>query len=150
MKLWFVKTMSGLAPADDDARAALKRFPIGTSIEVDVTTRKLRSLQFHRRYWLLMGKIAENIDTITIEPGMTLPVRCAEDVHVAVKYATGLYDSYAIKGGVVRLLKSTAFDKMDADAWAAYYPRVLDAVHRVILPGVDIAEVEQELARLAS
>ncbi len=27
---------------------------------------------------------------------------------------------------------------------------VLAAIHRVILPGVDVAEVEQELARLAS
>lgn len=97
-----------------------------------------------------MARIAENVDSITIEPGMTLPVKSAEDVHVAVKYATGLFDQYAIEGGVVRLLKSTAFDKMDVDAWAAYYPRVLDAVHRVILPGVDIAEVEQELGRLAS
>lgn len=150
MKLWFVKTMSGLAPADDDARAALKRFPIGTSIEVDVTTRKLRSLRFHRRYWLLMARIAENVDSIEIEPGVVLPVRNAEDVHVAVKYATGLFDQYAIEGGVVRLLKSTAFDKMDFEQWAAYYPKVLDAVHRVILPGVNIAEIEQEIARLAS
>lgn len=150
MKCWLERTLVGCKPADADSAAVLARLPLGTTFEADVVTRKSRSGAWNRRYWLLMGKIAENVDTITIEPGMTLPVRCAEDVHVAVKYATGLYDSYAIKGGVVRLLKSTAFDKMDADAWAAYYQRVLDAVHRVILPGVDIAEVEQELARLAS
>ncbi len=150
MRVWLERTLVGCKPADADSAAVLARIPLGTTFEGDVVTRKSRSGAWHRRYWLLMGKIAENVEHVEIEPGVTLPVRSAEDVHVAVKYATGLYDQYAITGGVVRLLKSTAFDKMDADEWAAYYPRVLDAVHRVILPGIDVAEIEQEIARLAS
>lgn len=150
MKVWLERTLVGCKPADAESAAVLARLPLGTTFEADVVTRKSRSGAWHRRYWLLMARIAENVDSIEIEPGVVLPVRNAEDVHVAVKYATGLFDQYAIEGGIVRLLKSTAFDKMDFEQWAAYYPKVLDAVHRVILPGVNIAEIEQEIARLAS
>ena len=80
-----------------------------------------------------------------------LRITDSESAHVAMKYATGLYDSYVLKGGgCVRLIRSTAFDRMDADEWAAYWVKVLDAVHRVFLPGVEMPEMEQEIARMAS
>ena len=94
--------------------------------------------------------IAANVESVEIEPGVRLPITDRESAHVALKYATGCYDSYAIKGGVVRLLKSTAFDRMDADEWAAHWKRVLDAVHQKFLPGIESRLIEDEIARLAS
>lgn len=81
---------------------------------------------------------------------MVLPVTDAESAHVACKYLTGLFDSYTIRGGVVRLLKSTAFDRMDGTQWAAYWVKLLRAVHEKILPGVEPGAIEDELAKLAS
>lgn len=94
--------------------------------------------------------LASHVEAVEIEPGVRLPIRSADDAHTAIKYATGLYDQFAIETGVVRLLKSTAFDKMNFEEWAAYWPRVLDAVHTKFLPGVALPEVEQEIARMAS
>jgi len=151
MRAWLTRTLAGCIPADADSAAVLKRIPVGTTFETDVITKQSRSTAFHRRYWLLVSQLAAHVDHVTIDSGVTLPVRCAEDMHVALKYLTGLYDQYVLEGaGVVRIIRSTAFDKMTAEEWAAHYQRVLDAVHQHVLPGVEIREVEEELGRLAS
>lgn len=151
MKIWMDRTPFGCKPSDAESEAVLKRIPIGTTFEADVITRKSRSGAWHRRYWVLMSMLASNLDHVEVEPGVVLRITDSESAHVAMKYATGLYDSYVLKGGgCVRLIRSTAFDRMDADEWAAYWVKVLDAVHRVFLPGVEMPEMEQEIARMAS
>ena len=150
MRCWLERSLNGCKPADDEAATILKRIPLGTTFEADIVTRKMRSSAWNRRYWVLMSMIADNCEHIEIEPGVTLRVSDAESAHVACKYLTGLYDSFAIKGGVVRLLKSTAFDRMSAEDWAAYWRKLLQAVHEKILPGVSLPSVEEEIARLAS
>lgn len=150
MKVWLDRTPFGCKPSDAESEAVLKRIPIGTTFEADVITRKSRSTQWNRRYWLLMSMLASNLDHVEVEPGVVLRITDSESAHVAIKYATGLYDQYVLEGGVVRVIKSIAFDRMDADEWAAYWPRVLDAVHEKFLPGVEIPEMQNELARLAS
>lgn len=145
------RTPFGCKPSDAESEAVLKRIPLGTTFETDVITRKSRSGQWHRKYWALMSMLASNLESVEVEPGLILPIRNSDDAHVAMKYATGLFDSYVLKGGgCVRLIRSTAFDRMDADEWAAYWMKVLDAVHRVFLPGVEIPEMENEIARMAS
>lgn len=154
MKLWLTRTLTGFVPADDDSAAVAKRVKIGTTIPADITTRNARSTQWHRRYWLLCSMLAANVESVEIEPGCAMPIHSADDMHTALKFLTGLCDTYTVERGNVRTLlrvpRSTAFDRMDADEWAAHWNRVLDAVHQQILPGVEIVEVEQELARLAS
>ncbi len=150
MKVWFIRTLTGCKPDDEASAAVIAKFPVGTSFEADVVTRKSRSGAWHRRYWVLMSMLASNLDSVEVEPGLVLPIRDSESAHVAMKFSTGLYDQYVLEGGVVRIVKSIAFERMDADEWAAYWPRVLDAVHEKFLPGVVISEMENEIARLAS
>ncbi len=150
MKIWLDRTPFGCKPSDAESEAVLKRIPIGTTFEADVITRKSRSTQWNRRYWLLMSMLASNLDHVEVEPGVVLRITDSESAHVAMKYATGLYDQYVLEAGMVRIIKSIAFERMDADEWAAYWPRVLDAVHEKFLPGVEIPAMEDEIARLAS
>lgn len=150
MKVWFIRTLTGCKPDDEASAAVIAKFPVGTSFEADVVTRKSRSGKWHRAYWALMGMLANNLDSVEVEPGLVLPITDAESAHVAMKYATGLYDSYAIEGGVVRLLKSTTFERMDPDEWAEYYGRVRDAVIRVFLPGVDEVFLRDEIGKLTA
>lgn len=150
MKIWLDRTPFGCKPSDAESEAVLKRIPIGTTFEADVITRKSRSTAWNRRYWLLMSMLASNLDHVEVEPGVVLRITDSESAHVAMKYATGLYDQYVLEAGMVRIIKSIAFERMDADEWAAYWPRVLDAVHEKFLPGVEIPEMQNELARLAS
>ena len=139
------RTLTGCVPCDEEAARVLKRIPAGTTFEADVVTRRSRSGAWHRRYWALMGMIASNVERIEIEPGQFMPVQDAEGAHTACKYLTGLYDSFAIQGGVVRLLKSTAFDRMTAEEWAVYWRRLVDSVTTHVLPGVSNTDIENEL-----
>lgn len=159
MRIWLTRTLSGWATGDTDSQRVLGKFPMGTTLEFDVKTRHARSGQWHRRYWLLMGRLAEAVPEVNIrelgddgEPIM-YPVQCADDVHTALKFITGLCHKHTLESGgqthLLRIPKSTAFDKLTPDEWATYWPRVLDAVHQRILPGVS-QYIEDDLAKLAS
>lgn len=161
MKFWLTRTLSGLIPADAESQRVASKFPLGTTFEAETNTRQSRSGPWHRRYWLLMSRLAECVDSIDIrdindatgEP-MMYPVHCAEDVHTSLKYVTGhchkhVFDTPA--GTIVhRVPKPTNFEDMTPDEWAAYWPRVLDAIHQRVLPQVGSKFIEDDLARLAS
>lgn len=149
MKIWLDRTVGGCKASDEESAAVLNRIPPGTSFEVDVVTKRTRSVSWNRRYWALMKILASNCEQVEIEPDVWMPITDSESAHVAMKYLTGLYDSYAIKGGVVRLIKSTAFEKMDAEEWADYWQKVLDAVCQKFIPGVSIPDVELEIMEIA-
>lgn len=151
MEVWLTRTLSGhLQAADADSASVIAKHKVGSTFPADIPTRMRRSGAWHRRYWVLMTMLGHNCDSVEVEPGLVLPIKNKDDAHVAMKYATGLFDSYALPGGVVRIVKSTAFEKMTADDWAAYWVRVLDVVHQKFLPGIEIASIENEIARLAA
>jgi hypothetical protein len=149
-EVWLTRTLMGCQPADADSEAVLKRYPLGTTFPADIPTRKTRSGAWHRRYWALMHMLGSNLDSVEVEPGLVLPIRNQDDAHVAMKYITGLFDSYALPGGIVRIVKSTAFEAMTPDEWALYWTRVLDAVHQKFLPGIESSALEAEIAQLAA
>lgn len=150
MEIYVTKTLMGLQPADDDARKAFDKHAMGSTFPIDLPVRVTRSGAWHRRYWVLMHLLGSNLDQVEVEPGVVLPIRNKDDAHVAMKYATGLFDSFVTKGGVIRIVKSTAFDAMTPDAWKIYWAKVLDAVHQKFLPGVELRSVEDEIAKLAA
>jgi len=148
MKVWMERTLSGCRASDEESLRVLNKFDVGVTFEADVITRKPRSSAWHRRYWALMSMLASHVERVEIEPGVTLEIHNADDAHTAIKYCTGLYDSFVLEGGgVIRLLKSTAFDRMDADEWVAYWSKVLDAVHQKFLPRVELHDIEMEILR---
>lgn len=149
-EFWLTRTLAGLAPADPETAAEIERHKIGTTFPVQMPSRVSRSKLWHGRYWVLMTMLADNLDQVEVEPGLVLPIRSKEDAHVAMRYATGLYDSFIVKGGVVRIVRSTKFDAMTPDEWAMYWRRVLVAVHAKFLPGIALPSVENEIAKLAS
>lgn len=150
MEIWVQKTAAGLQPADEDARRAFDKHAVGSTFPIDIAMRITRSGAWHKRYWVLMQILGANLDHVEVEPGLVLPIRNKDDAHIAMKYATGLFDSFVVPGNVIRIVKSTAFESMTADEWADYWKRVLDAVHQKFLPGVTIASVENEIAMLAA
>ena len=161
MKIWLTRTLSGWMGSDAETDKVLAKFPMGTTVEFDVKTRQTRSGAWHRRYWLLMSRLAQaGISEVNIrelgddgEP-ILYPVNCAEDIHTALKFICGLVHKHTVTSGgqtfLYRVPKSTSFDDMTPDEWAAYWPRVLDAVHQRVLPTVGSEFLMEELQRLAS
>ena len=153
MKLWFEKTLTGLKPHDDEARQALSHIKVGTVFETDIVTKAHRSRAWHRRYWLLMSMLADNVGEVDLGHGAMMAIHDAEDMHTAVKLLTGHCHTYTteVNGQVhiVRIPKTTNFREMTPEQWSKYWLKVLDAVHQNVLPNVG-EYIEDELARLAS
>jgi hypothetical protein len=142
-----------LAPTDEEGLKLIRK--IGEGEEVAFKPLRVRSLAWHRRYWKLMQDLAAHISEINISLGdqpVMMPIASAHDLHTAIKLITGHCITQHIKGTgyVLRIPKPTNFDEMTADEWSEFYPRALDAVHERALPLIDVPELEDELARLAS
>lgn len=161
MKTWITRTLSGWVPADDESRRVLGKFPLGTSIEADVKTRQSRSTAWNSRYWLLLSRLHEaGVSEVNIREldddgdPIPYPVSSAQDIHTAIKFICGLVHKHTVTSDgqtfLYRVPKSTSFDEMTPDEWAAYWPRVLDAVHQRVLDGVDAGYLQEDLMRLAS
>ena len=148
MKGYLAKHSSGFLPADEDMEAAHRRLDIGECAYVKFI--RVRDPVAHRRYWKLMTVCAENCERIELELGQWMTVRNKDDVHTAVKLCTGHFDPiFDAHGAVIaKLPKSTGFEAMTADEWAAYWPRVLDVVQEKVMPGVEIPEIEHEMLKL--
>lgn len=153
LPLYFCRAGDFLASTDGDSLKLIRK--LGEGEECAFKPLRPRSLKWHKRYWLMLSQIAPHVSEIDISLGSTpamMPIESAEDLHTALKLITGHCTTQHIKGTpyVLRVPKSTDFSSMTADEWQAYYPRVLDAIHQRALPQVEIPEIEQELARLAS
>lgn len=152
-KLYFARAGDCLVSTDVDSLKFIRK--LGEGEECAFKALRARSLAFHRKYWLLISRLAEHISEFNISLGhlrVMFPISCPYDLHTAIKLVTGHCTTVYIQDTryVLRIPKPTDFESMTADEWSAYYPRVLTAIHERALPQIDIPEVEQELAQLAS
>lgn len=137
-----------LSPADERSLRVVQRMEFGEArMFRPVSVRDIRS---HRRYWKLVTVCSENCEQIEIAPGRWMEVKTPEDVHVAIKFCTGLYHTILDNEGrpMMRVVKSTSFEEMTREEWDEYWPRVLDVIEEKILPGVALSDVVIEIHKL--
>lgn len=152
-RVYLARAGDFLSSTDEESLKLIRK--IGDGEEVAFKPLRVRSIKWHRRYWKLMTDLAPHVSEINISLGkepVMMPISSSYELHTAIKLITGHCITQHIKGTgyVLRIPKPTDFDSMTADEWAEFYPRALDAVHQRALPQIDIPEVEDELARLAS
>ena len=120
MRLWFAKVSRkgkvGLVPADGPAQAALQKLGDGECVELSML--KPRSVGWNRKYWALCRAIGENQD----------PERDEDSIDAELRVLAGHFDVMYVANHEVRVPKRIAFDKLDADGWAAYWAKVEQAV----------------------
>jgi hypothetical protein len=138
----FKRTLGGLAPADETTAERIRRWNVGELMQADIKLRSGRSNAWHRRYWALCSLVHQNSEDF----------KSAQEVHLWLKLECGHTKDMLLRstGEIVKVADSIAFDKMDATAWAAYWQRVVAVVHEHVLPGIDIASLENEIAQIAS
>lgn len=152
-KVWFARAGNFLAATDEQSLKLIRR--LGEGEEMPFKALRPRSLKWHKRYWCMVSRISDHISEFNISLGNVpamIPIQSPYDLHTAIKLVTGHCITQHIKGTpyVLRIPKPTDFESMSADEWEAWYPRVLDVIHARALPQIDIPEVEQDLAQLAS
>lgn len=133
-KVLLIRTLHGLRPANDIASENISKIKIGETIQCEIT--KPRSLPWHKRYWALIGLIANNSDYTP------------DNIHALLKLKCGC--SKLIKdrhGKEYWIPDSIAFSKMDGIKWSEYWNKVVDYVCTDLMP-VSKQDLALELALL--
>ena len=134
--LIMMKRLGALRPVGDEGEEALRILPADKLLKVKIS--QPRSLPWLRRYWALVGLVAENSSY------------SREDVHVLLKIRCGCSRLIQERNGnILTVPDSISFDRMQADAWAVYWNRVVDYVASDLLPGISRKELERELIEIA-
>jgi hypothetical protein len=153
MRAFLAKRLDGsFVAACETSEAYARRVSPGEAIEVDLKTRNTRSVRWHRKYFALCTLIYNNVERIQMPNGDYIEFTSVEVVHMTLKGLAGLYDSMITMpdGTRLGLVRSIAFDNMNADEWAIAWSQILDAVHKHVLPSVKMSEIENEIARIAA
>jgi hypothetical protein len=150
-EVWFARVNDALISTDEDSLKVIRRMepgeckafrPIGVRDPVS-----------HRRYWVMCTETARNVRQIEIDRIGKQPVYmrvfCKEDVHTAMKLCTGLFDVLPVGGTnyAIRVPRSTDFDRMTPEEWAAYWPKVMDVLLEKVVPEIEVPEARDDMCR---
>lgn len=152
MRAFLQRRLDGsLAPACETSERIARKLGVGEAIEVDIKTRNTRSVAWHKKYWALCTLIYSNVERIKVGAEM-VEVKSPDHVHMLLKLKAGLFDAIVKlpDGTKAYVVKSISFDEMTADEWAAAWQKIIDVVHRDILPTVSEADLENEIAKCAA
>ena len=122
----------GLFPADEPSREAFKRLKHGDLVQCEV--KRPRNLAWHRMWFALCTKIADNLDNVSCD--------VVSDV---VKIRIGHVETMQTKSGMVQVPKSISFAAMSADEWEDFWDRAIMFILSEVLPGIGREALENEI-----
>jgi len=133
----FQKHLNSLKPAEPMAEEMLGKIKHDDLVRVEI--KRPRNARHHRKFWALIGLVAENQEHY----------RNAEEVCTAFKFAIGHYDEqrFVVAGETYlhRQPKSISFAKMDQAQFEDFYNRAVEFLIKEVIPGLDRADLEREL-----
>jgi hypothetical protein len=137
--IYLTRTLTGLVPSDDEAKAACKRWHLGETLKCSV--RKPRDSQNHRRYMGLLRLTFENQSKY----------QAFEHFRAAVQIKAGHCDVVeGIDGQQFYFQKSIAYDALDELEFSSNVMGPTMRVCAEILGGLDLDVLADEVARYAA
>lgn len=128
------KRLGTLVPADPMSAQALADLPAGVTVKAVIT--QPRNLDHHRKWWALLQAVFPHQSTYA-----TL-----DSFHAAIKVALGYGETVKLPDGrMIVIPGSISFARMDQAAFEQFYDRAVDLILTRILPGLDRADLEQEV-----
>lgn len=138
MDIFLTRTLNGLAPADEAAKQAVKRWKMGETLKCSV--RKPRCYKNHKHYFALLNLTFENQERYT----------SFEHFRKAVQIAAGHVDELiTLDGEVVLLPKSIAYDALDEMEFSKVFGETMTVCAK-ILGDLDLDELRVEVERYAA
>lgn len=138
MDIFLTRTLAGLAPADAEAKEAVKRWKIGETLKCSV--RKPRCYTNHKRYFALLNLTFENQEKYT----------SFEHFRKAVQIAAGHVDELiSLDGEVLLLPKSIAYDALDEMDFSKVFAETMTVCAK-ILGDLDLDDLRIEVERYAA
>ena len=109
---------------------------------VMVETKKARNPKHHRKMWALITKVHE-----TLPDEITHVYPTPEKLMIGIKLALGYCETMILPDDtVVTIPKSIAFANMDQESFDKLYQQAMRLISQRLLPGIDNAELEAEIA----
>lgn len=138
MDIFLTRTLTGLTPADEEAKQAVRRWKMGETLKCSV--RKPRDYRNHKRYFALLNLTFQNQERYT----------SFEHFRKAVQIAAGHVDELiTIDGEVVFMPKSIAYDALDEMEFSKVFAETMTVCAK-ILGDLDLDELRIEVERFAS
>lgn len=138
MDIFLTRILRGLDGSDEEAKQALRRWPIGTTLKCSV--RKPRDYTNHKRYFALLNLTFENQERYT----------SFEHFRKAVQIAAGHVDELiTLDGEIVMLPKSIAYDALDEMEFCKVFAETMTVCAK-ILGDLDLDELRIEVERYAA
>lgn len=137
MRVLARRTLSGLVPADDLAKAEFKRVPVDKLVQIEI--KAARNPRQHRLLFAALNMMVEHAEFPNTEAAL-----------VALKLATGHVDYVQIdKDGTMHLIpKSISYASMPKGDWEPWFDSALQVIADKWLPGVKSEELRVELEQM--
>lgn len=132
--LYLVRTLAGLAAADDAGKDILRKIKVGKVVQCEVT--QPRNVKHHRKFFALLHTVWSaagdwpTVDDLLIELKIKLGITC----EVVIRES----------GEVVKIVGSISFAAMDQEAFDTFYERAIKALCSMA-GGIDSAMLRQEV-----
>lgn len=140
MDIFLTRTVSGLAPADDAAKDALRKLKIGKAVRANISVP--RNIAHHRKYFALLNTVWAATDAWP----------SPEDLNIELKIRLGITRDVIVRstGEVVKIIGSINFASMDQAAFDQFYNRALRELCQ-IAGGIEFEALRDEvLSQLAA
>lgn len=119
-----------LYPADAEAAARIRKIPVKTATTIRIS--RERSHEQNSMYWRVLERTVE----------ATGRWRTAEELHLALKVATGFVDQVRLLDGRLVLVPgSIAFDAMGQEDAQRFYDAALKIVSEELMGGMPVEEL---------
>jgi len=115
MQIYLTRSVSGLAAADDEAVACLRKIKLGQVVRADVVTP--RNLKHHRKFFALLNLVWAATDQWESVEDLLIELKC----RLGVVRDVVLRDS----GEVFKVVGSISFGSMDQAEFDAFFERSL-------------------------
>jgi hypothetical protein len=126
--------LSGLRPIDEAGEKLVAGLGQGEIVKAEV--KRPRNIQHHRKFFAMLQIVLQNQDHY----------RSIDDLLAVCKLRTGHVDVIQTKHGEERVPKSISFAKMDQTAFDAFYDRAVAWVATEVIPGLQRADLDEEVA----
>lgn len=132
VRLWMIRRAYHFEPAMPEALAVLERIPQKKLIEVEAVQR--RNARMNSLYWVLLHRVADWLSQDDVD---------ADVLHEVFKLECGAVRLVKMANGEIhKVASSTAFDKMDQIAFAAFFEKAVRFTYeRLQVPPALVADL---------
>lgn len=146
--LTFVKTPTGLMPADDQSSEVVSHWKQGEMVRAKVS--RVRNSKFHRKFFAMLDL---GYDAWEPPAGLSfkqqMAVKNRERFRKDVLVLAGFYTTTVTLKGEVRLeAESISFARMDEDRFNEVYSRVADVILQKVLTTYTRADLDRVVEQM--